>query len=332
MLKPETIAEISARWNSLSHTEQAAIQALPDVKTATEVIEKNIQNDPEAGRAAFGGIGDVLGGAVIGEIVGAILGSLGAGPIGTGAGTLAGGFVGGKLGEMLGEMTWDKMTDPVSEWDGAFSMRYSDVVPGRVPRGLNPNENTSYLGAKTFAPKKDPLTLDLDNDGLETVGINPNAPILFDHDGDGVKTGTGWVKADDGFLAYDRNGNGSIDSGKELFGDATTLYTGGNAADGFAALAQEDTNHDGLVNAADTHFANLRIWRDLNQDAPQEILLGDGISQSGELFTLASQNIAALRVAKTVHSQILANGNQIADLGGYIKTDAPQEIPLYVES
>lgn len=59
----------------------------------------------------------------------------------------------------------------------------------------------------------DPLTLDLDGDGLETTGINPTSPILFDHDADGIKTATGWVKSDDAFLVLDRNGNGTIDSG-----------------------------------------------------------------------------------------------------------------------
>lgn len=59
-------------------------------------------------------------------------------------------------------------------------------------------------------------------------------------------------------------------------------------------------------------YANLRIWRDLNQD---------GISQTGELFTLASQNIASINVTKTANSQTLPNGNQLADLGTYTKTD-----------
>ncbi|MBK6639333.1 MAG: hypothetical protein IPG34_17785 [Rhodocyclaceae bacterium] len=97
-----------------------------------------------------------------------------------------------------------------------------------------------------------PPTLDLDGDGLETIGINPAAPILFDHDGDGIKTATGWINPDDALLVFDRNGNGVIDNGSELFGDATDLYTGGKAADGFAALAQEDTNRDGKVDSPST--------------------------------------------------------------------------------
>ncbi len=186
-------------------------------------------------------------------------------------------------------------------WNNSTSLTYNQVI------------NSSFLASRTVAPaRRDPLILDLDNDGLETTGINTTTPILFDHTGTGVKTATGWVNPDDAFLVLDRNGNNTIDSGRELFGDATALYAGGTAADGFAALAQEDTNHDGLVNASDARFASLRLWRDLNQD---------GISQTGELFTLASQGITALNVASTANSQLLANGNQIADLGGFVRSD-----------
>ncbi|MFA7317403.1 MAG: hypothetical protein WC029_07560, partial [Sulfuricella sp.] len=64
-----------------------------------------------------------------------------------------------------------------------------------------------FTAAQKFRLVFDPLTLDLDGDGLETVGIDPNAPTLFDHNADGIKTGTGWVSADDGMLVMDRNGN-----------------------------------------------------------------------------------------------------------------------------
>ena len=45
--------------------------------------------------------------------------------------------------------------------------------------------------------------------------------ILFDHNADGVKTGTGWLNGDDAWLVLDRDGNGTIDSGRELFGVET---------------------------------------------------------------------------------------------------------------
>jgi len=188
--------------------------------------------------------------------------------------------------------------------DGS-STRYTDDGQGNVvatdydptgapmtvaPPRVNPTTNTAYQSAVIDIPPGDPLTLDLDGDGLETVGINASSPILFDHDADGVKTATGWVKADDAFLVFDRNGNGTIDTGRELFGDSTALYAGGLAADGFAALAQEDTNQDGLVSAADANWNSLRLWRDLNQD---------GVSQANELLTLASQGITALNPCLT---------------------------------
>ena len=110
----------------------------------------------------------------------------------------------------------------------------------------------------------------------------------------------------------DRNANGTIDNGIELFGDSTPLTAGGTAVDGFAALAQEDTNADGYVDALDDNFTNLRVWRDLNQD---------GISQAGELSTLNQVNIVSIQVSKTEHSKVLPDGNEIADLGSFTRTD-----------
>ncbi|MBK6905587.1 MAG: calcium-binding protein [Rhodocyclaceae bacterium] len=177
---------------------------------------------------------------------------------------------------------------------------------------MSSGTNETFTTATTIAPRRDPLTLDLDNDGLETIGISTANPILFDHDGDGIKSATGWIKPDDALLVFDRNGNGRIDNGSELFGDATALYTGGLARDGFAALAQEDTNLDGKVDALDARFADLRLWRDLNQD---------GVSQANELSTLAAQGVIALNVASTSHAQMLANGNRLADLGSFVRSD-----------
>ena len=75
-----------------------------------------------------------------------------------------------------------------------------------------------FTRATQWRPSCEPLTLDLDGDGIETVAINTNNPILFDHDADGVKTATGWIKGDDGLLVLDRNNNGVIDNGRELLG------------------------------------------------------------------------------------------------------------------
>lgn len=181
------------------------------------------------------------------------------------------------------------------------------------PNDVREPVSDHFSSAQLFLPyRADPLVVDLDEDGLETVGADPENPIYFDHDGDGVLTSSGWVIADDGFLVLDRNENGAIDDGTELFGDSTPLYGGGIASNGFEALGQEDTNADGKVDSSDVNWADLKVWRDLNQD---------GISQSAELFSLDGLGIVALNVASTSHSQVLANGNRLADLGSYVTVD-----------
>ena len=158
----------------------------------------------------------------------------------------------------------------------------------------------------------DPLALDLDGDGLETVGVNGANSVYFDQDGDGIKNATGWVKGDDGFLVLDRNGNGLIDNGSELFGDNTALRTGAQAAEGFAALADQDSNQDGVINASDANFANLKVWRDLNQD---------GVSQTNELFTLNAAGVQSVNLANTEVNQALPDGNGIQRTASFTRTD-----------
>ena len=158
----------------------------------------------------------------------------------------------------------------------------------------------------------DPLVLDLDGDGIETVGSRKLIGALFDHDGDGIRTATGWVKADDGLLVVDRNGDGIINDGTELFGDSTLLADGTKAKDGYAALHEFDSNGDGRVDAQDKHFNQLRVWRDLNQD---------GISQTNELFTLEQVGVKALNLDNKNTNTNLGSGNTLAQIGSYETTD-----------
>jgi Ca2+-binding RTX toxin-like protein len=174
----------------------------------------------------------------------------------------------------------------------------------------------NYFKAATTPPPRDPLVLDLDGDGIETIGTDPLNPVLFDHNGDGIKTGTGWIKSDDGLLVMDRDSNGSIDTGSELFGADTVLtsgaYAGRKALDGFVALRDLDSNPDGVMDANDAQFANLKVWRDLNQD---------GVSGANELFTLADLNIASISLAKTAATVNLGNGNTQTATSGFTRTD-----------
>jgi len=168
--------------------------------------------------------------------------------------------------------------------------------------------HSNFTAATLWRPvQRDPLILDIDGDGLETIGLRQSL-TKFDHDADGIKTATGWVSPDDAFLVLDRNGNGLIDNGTELFGDATPLYIGGKAIDGFAALNQEDTNTDGKVNHLDKNWKVLQIWSDKNQD---------GISQTNELSSVVQAGIVEINTNKTAVNQALLNGNLIADIGSF---------------
>ncbi len=164
-------------------------------------------------------------------------------------------------------------------------------------------------------PPRDPLALDLDGDGIETIGITPQKTVLFDHDGDGNKAATGWLAPDDGWLVRDRNGNGTIDNGGELFGVDTVLSNGSKATDGFAALCELDSNGDGLLTAADTQFSQLKVWQDVNQD---------GISQVNELQTLAQRHIVSIAVGGKAGTVNLGNGNVQTALGTYIRDDGTE--------
>ena len=155
-----------------------------------------------------------------------------------------------------------------------------------------------------------PVALDLDGDGIETVSVSNGA--LFDHAADGFAELTGWVGPDDGLLVRDLNGNGTIDSGRELFGSETLLSNGQKAANGFEALRELDSNGDGVVDANDAAISELRIWKDAN---------GDGQTDAGELFTLGEVGIQSISVNYTNSSFIDAQGNAHRQVGSYTTLD-----------
>ncbi len=148
---------------------------------------------------------------------------------------------------------------------------------------------------KCFKDFQSPLMLDLDGNGrFDLVDVwNDATQVRFDLMNQGKKTRTGWVAPGDGLLALDLDGSGTIDQGLELFGEYTKGPKAASAGDksfdnGFKALAQYDSNDDGVIDAKDPIFAKLVVWKDLNQD---------GISQKGELQTLAQAGIRDLSLA-----------------------------------
>jgi len=156
-----------------------------------------------------------------------------------------------------------------------------------------------------------PLVFDLDGDGYELSSLDGSS-IHFDLNANDYAEQTGWVGADDGLLVYDRNNNGTIDNGTELFGNNTPVNGGGTAADGFAALADFDTNSDNVIDSNDTQFGDLRIWQDINQD---------GKSENAELKTLSELGIVSINLNATTSSQTV-NGHSIPLVSTFTRLDS----------
>ncbi|MBI4031267.1 MAG: hypothetical protein HY370_06280 [Proteobacteria bacterium] len=133
----------------------------------------------------------------------------------------------------------------------------------------------------------DPLVVDLDDNGytppLETAGIYG---AYFDMDNDGFAEAMTWVRPQDGLLVLDRDGNGTIDNGTELFGSRTV--------NGFTALRELDFNHDGVIDPFDPQWHNLQVWQDKNSD---------GFSQTDELYSMAEIGFTSIALPP-------ANGQQ----------------------
>lgn len=161
----------------------------------------------------------------------------------------------------------------------------------------------------TASTIKSPVALDLDGDGVETIGLS--AGVKFDHTADGFAELTGWIAGDDGILVRDLDGNGRIGSGRELFGSETLLADGRKAANGFEALAELDASGDGMVDADDPAFAELRVWRDID---------GDGRTGGGELLTLEAAGVQGLHVDYVESTRVDAHGNDHKQTGSFITT------------
>lgn len=131
---------------------------------------------------------------------------------------------------------------------------------------------TQISGGSEAPQRKDPLVINLFADGVQFDGRR----IEFDLDADGVSELIPNVSAVSGFVAMDRNGNGQIDDGAELFG--------ARSGDGFADLAAFGEDRNGWIDEADSAYEDVRIWRP------------DSETGADQVQTLAGAGVGALHV------------------------------------
>jgi hypothetical protein len=125
---------------------------------------------------------------------------------------------------------------------------------------------------------------------------------------DDILGGTDWISPATPWLALDRDGDGRIDDGSELFGSMTRLSEGHIAQNGFEALRALDSNHDGRITPADALWSRLRLWSDTNQDR---------FSQRSELRPLSSRGIEALELDFAITPRCDARGNCEVEQAGF---------------
>jgi hypothetical protein len=117
----------------------------------------------------------------------------------------------------------------------------------------------------------------------------------------------GWTKANSrssGLLVRDRDGNGRIDSGAELYGGATPQPTPpGQPRHGFTALGPEDADGNGWIDKHDPAYELMAVWFDINHN---------GVSDTGELVGLAAAGIKTLGVSYQTFERTDSNGNTFA--------------------
>jgi VCBS repeat-containing protein len=187
---------------------------------------------------------------------------------------------------------------------GTLSTVVNDALTFDVVLADADGDTTKGSFTVTVDSKAAPVAIDLNGDGLHF--LSTAAGVTFDLLNDGNPVNTAWVAPDDGLLALDANGDGKITNGSEI-----VFATTGTDLEGIKAVY--DTNHDGVLSAADADFAKFGVWQDANSN---------GVTDPGEFKTLTELGITSINLTSNGVSYTTADGDvQVAGTTTFTRAD-----------
>lgn len=195
----------------------------------------------------------------------------------------------------------------IIETEGYYALRPCDLPSCRSAGVVTINVSCPCDPAAdpTFCAQNDPIIISLSDRRYWLTNLEDG--VVFDLGDTGAAAPVPWTdpRSDEAFLVLDRNDNGTIDGGRELFGDVTPQHVS-DSPNGFKALALFDDslsggNEDGWITEADEIFPELGLWRDGNHN---------GVSDSGEILSLREAGLDGIDLGYVESSRVDRHGNR----------------------